>query len=140
MEAISRSKRQLLFFALLLGGCGPCVTDEELPITNGYVYGDTSKDEKYIAFNGSKTISTNVISSKVVSYWLEGDFLFAARKPRESYMEDGALNARLSRVCEYWVINVESHEMWGPAESVSKLPVADQSIDLNMINAKLNCI
>jgi hypothetical protein len=93
---------------LLLTACGPSVADGVFPIKNGYVYSDSGGNGKAINFQERKDWYVGVIDARVDAYVLDGIRIIVARRPAQTVMLNGIANDKLSRTCEYWMINTET--------------------------------
>ncbi|MBA3581719.1 MAG: hypothetical protein H0W44_04615 [Gammaproteobacteria bacterium] len=106
----------LTLFALLLVVAsqflGPGVGDFADPIINGYEYNYAGGNEINIVYTGNERSKQIVIDSRVDEYKVDGDRLLVARRPREIYRtDDGVTRTRLSSICEYWIININTHQV-----------------------------
>lgn len=100
-------------------GCGPGLGDINIPISNGYSFSEAGGYEKAIIYTGNERRKEFVIDAAVINFALADEQLFVLRQPRETFTaEDGVLDSRLSNRCEYWIINVKSHEITGPMSQV----------------------
>lgn len=97
---------------------GPGIGNASVPIVNGYEYDDAGGYEKAIIYKGSERPHQIVVDARVDDYKTEDDRLIVARRPRESHLaKDNALSSRLLPTCEYWVINVKTHQVEKTADS-----------------------
>lgn len=111
----------LLLFVLVGNLIGPGVTDYSDPIINGYRFNDAGHFEKTIIYKDDRNASKIVVDARVDSYFVDGDTLVVARRPREIYQEGGVTRSRLSASCEFYLINTISHTL----TSVDKPPSLD---------------
>ena len=98
-----------LMMVSLVSGCGPGVTDGELPISNGYVLSDAGGNEKAISYVYDEKLGPFVIDARVDSYVVDGKKIIVARRPAESVMHNGITDVKLLSTCEYWMIDTETH-------------------------------
>jgi len=103
----------------LFAGCSPGLRDGTHAIwgSRGYAIADMGslRTIEYVGDNGPRGA---VISFDVREVELKADYLYVARKPRKIIVQDGlALDAPDGNAeCEYWRINVKSHQV----EMISK--------------------
>lgn len=90
---------------------GPGIGDFSDPIINGYEYSDAGGYEKTIVYRGKERSNQIIIDSRVDEYRVEGDKLLVARRPREIFKVGDMANTRLLEGCEYWVINIKTHQV-----------------------------
>lgn len=107
--------------ASLVYGCGPGVTDGEVPLSNGYVLSDAGGNEKAISYVYGKKLGPFVIDARVDSYVVDGKKIIVARRPAESVMRNGVTDVKLLSTCEYWTIDTETHAVEQIADA-SKWP------------------
>ncbi|MFC7286540.1 hypothetical protein ACFQPC_00690 [Herminiimonas glaciei] len=97
---------------------GPGIRDFSNPIINGYEYSDAGGYEKTIIYTGNERPRQIIIDSRVDEYRVDGNRLLVARRPVESHLaKDNALSSRLLPLCEYWLINVKTHQVQRTADS-----------------------
>lgn len=105
----------LLFFVgvYLIAGqfLGPGVGDFSDSLINGYQYDYSGGDERMIVYRGGERPNTIVIDARVDGYKVVDERLLVVRRPREIYQDDGITKSRLLNECEYWVINLNSHQV-----------------------------
>lgn len=90
---------------------GPGVGDFSTSIANGYKYEYLGGNERVVVYQGEERSNTIIIDSRVDDYFIENNNLLVARRPREIYKDHGITKSRLSNNCEYWVINIKTHEV-----------------------------
>jgi hypothetical protein len=95
---------------LIAAGCGR--NDVSIPIENGYEYSDSGGLEKLIVYRGNERTREIVVDARVDDYKIVDNKLLVARRPRESFLEkDNALSSRLLSTCEYWIIDLGTHQI-----------------------------
>ncbi|MCZ2155444.1 MAG: hypothetical protein LC114_16340 [Bryobacterales bacterium] len=120
----------LSLLIIVASGCGPGVTDGAYPISKGYLFYDTGSNGKTIRYEERRDWSTTIVSERVDAYVLDGHRIIIARRPAEAMMRDGIADWKLSSMCEYWIIDVETHAVEQIADA-SKWP----SVRCDMGNA-----
>lgn len=98
---------------------GPGIRDYSDSIINGYEYSDAGGYEKTIVYTGAERRKEIVIDAMVDQYRVVGSKLFVARRPREIFQTDGVTKSRLLDKCEYWVIDIENHQVGQTSDSNS---------------------
>lgn len=109
-----------LFVALYFAGSlflGPGVGDFSDTIIDGYEYSDAGGYEKTIYYSGDERPKQIVIDARVDAYRVEGNSLFVARRPRESFKVGDVMHSRLMEKCEYWAIDIKTHQIDKISES-----------------------
>ena len=102
-------------------GCGPGVTDGAYPISKGYLFYDSGSNGKTIRYEERKDWSHTVISERVDAYILDGNKIIVARRPAEGVMRGEIADWTLLSICEYWMIDTETHAVEQIADA-SKWP------------------
>lgn len=100
----------LLVFIMIIGSNGMRNFDEH--ILNDYVFTYPDRNLTGISYRGDERGRGKVITARVDEYRVEGNKIFVARRPNETFRkESGALGGRLLNICEYWVIDTETHQV-----------------------------
>ena len=89
---------------------GPGLADGSYPLLDGYELLDSGGDGVSVVYVDSENRSRDIVGERVDDYKISGNTLFVARRPRECHRaEDGALDCKVSTICEYWMIDTKKH-------------------------------
>lgn len=86
--------------------------DVSFEISRGYRYVDAGGYERLIEYKGPDYPRRVVIDARVEDWVVKNGKIFVARRPRVAELqEDDALSSWLLPDCEYWIIDLASHEV-----------------------------
>lgn len=109
----------ICFVTILLFGCGPGVKDGKRHIVEGYYFSHASKQSTRITRRDSD-ISAIVIQSRVNGYALINKLLIVSRTPIVYVKTNNVLIEEVTDICEYYTIDVVTHEVLGPINTTQK--------------------
>lgn len=116
-----KSLHILPLLLVVLVGCGPGATDGAHPIKDGYLFYETGGNGKTIEFEQNGGEMRNVVPQRVDAYVVDGKKIVVARRPARGAMRGDIADWKLSSICEYWIIDTESHAVEQIADA-SKWP------------------
>ena len=112
LSSYSRPARFLLLAIAVtaLYACRPGMLDHTTPIIGDYRYVDTGGNGRVVARFEEGIGETVVIGARVDKIEVDGARILIARRPEIIVQRSQGLTSRLAPACEYWYIDVQTHQ------------------------------